>query len=305
LNHCGEAVVAHIKAVLPSPNLMYWARDLAIATPRGLVLGRSRHCVREFEHSFVRFVFRYAHELSNTPVVFDAAEADLFLDGGDVIVLNEHELLLGVGNRTSEEAAPRLAEALGMDVMAVRMPSRDVSTRLAQRLPHLDTIFSLVDTHVALAVPFLLERSYTGANPLTPAILRELRREDDQETSDALDEVGWVTHYQAGTGLAVPMHVKLVDWIRDRGYRVVFVGGEPDSNPSGKRAIETVLREMRSQGANVLPLRPGVVVAYAQNTRTNAALAQTGIQVEVFEGRTLAARIGGPHCLVMPLVRDR
>jgi arginine deiminase len=94
-------------------------------------------------------------------------------------------------------------------------------------------------------------------------------------------------------------------FVLPRLYRVVFVGGEPDSTPPKKGAIEPALREVRSQAANVLPLRPGVVVAHAHNTRTNAALAHTGIQVEVLEGDALAAENGGPHCLVMPLVRDR
>jgi arginine deiminase len=58
------------------------------------------------------------------------------------------------------------------------------------------------------------------------------------------------------------------------------------------------------RGVNVLPLRPGLVVAYADNAAANAQLETAGIEVIPIAGSTLAAGRGGPRCLSCPLVRE-
>lgn len=67
--------------------------------------------------------------------------------------------------------------------------------------------------------------------------------------------------------------------------------------------IERVLYELTWQGANVLQLGPGHVVAYKHNIHTNKALEEAGIKVTTFDGKQLSTQSGGPHCLALPLVR--
>lgn len=83
--------------------------------PAGVVIGNSRRFTRSLENPLARFLFEYADSLQRFPVVFDAGDAGVDLDGGDLIVLDEDTLLLGVDNRTSRDAAPALAEALDME----------------------------------------------------------------------------------------------------------------------------------------------------------------------------------------------
>jgi arginine deiminase len=59
------------------------------------------------------------------------------------------------------------------------------------------------------------------------------------------------------------------------------------------------------RGVNVLALRPGLVVAYADNAAANAELEAAGIDVIRIGGAALAGGRGGPRCLSCPLVRDR
>ena len=57
------------------------------------------------------------------------------------------------------------------------------------------------------------------------------------------------------------------------------------------------------RGANVVAVRPGVVVAYEENRLTNRRLERAGIEVHGVAGVELGRGRGGPRCLTCPLVR--
>jgi len=299
---------------------IYWARDWAVATPRGVIIGDTRNSNRSLEKAYARLIFGYADGLRTVPVVLDAGEEGITLDGGDVIVFGPEELLVGVDSRSSREAAPLLARRLDMDVYAVAMPPGDRRTGLDRQLLHLDSICNIVDEDVALAVPFFLEKTCVEDNPVA-AILSGIadqmdrwREEEDplyrpggtdyiRTTIEAMPEVGWVTRYEAGSGKAEDLGLKLVDFLRQRGFRIVYVGGERGDLSLEQYTLERAMYELRWQGSNVVQLRPGEVIAYRHNVHTNRALEQAGIRVITFPGQLLAMRNGGPHCLLMPLLR--
>jgi arginine deiminase len=312
----GDGSIDPIFAGVPS---MYWSRDFAISTPKGIIIGNGQHYRRALENSVARLIFQFADELKEFPIVFDAAKEGVFLDGGDTIVLDEKTLLLGVGNRSSREAAPKLAQKLGMDVIAVAMPPADKPSGLNRQLLHLDSIFNLVDTKKVLAVPYFLEKRYSESNPMKPILTglaaqtdrirlaqpeREMSKTDDLRlTVELMPQIGWVTKYEAGSGNSTSLNLKLVDYFRERGYQVIYVGGDRGSLPLEKYVIERAMYELRWQGANVVQLRPGRVIAYEHNIHTNQALRQAGVEVITFPGELLSINNGGPHCLLMPLVR--
>jgi arginine deiminase len=97
--------------------------------------------------------------------------------------------------------------------------------------------------------------------------------------------------------------MKLVDYVRSRGYAVHFVGGDPPNSDTIRHLFTTVLNEHEHQGANVVATSPGHVIAYEGAPRTHAALRRAGITVTTFPGRELWPWDGGPHCLTMPLER--
>jgi len=104
----------------------------------------------------------------------------------------------------------------------------------------------------------------------------------------AIREIGWVTRYEAGTGRATALQEKLVDVLRKRNYTIIPVGGEKGSLSTEEYLLERVLFELNFQAGNVVALRPGVVVAYAENVHTIAALRMAGVEVLPFEGSYLA-----------------
>jgi arginine deiminase len=310
---------SNLDPLFPGLSSMYWSRDFAVSTPKGIIIGNGKHYNRSIENSLARFIFRYSDQLSDFPVVFDSEKEGVNLDGGDTTVLDSKTLLLGVGNRTSLEAAPKLAQKLGMDVLAVAMPPWEPANGMRRQLLHLDSIFNIVDKKTVLAVPYFLEKKYNEENPIAGILLglaEQITRingtrlgqsigdpETLRTTVELMPQVGWVTRYKAGTGEAEELKLKLVDYFRGLGYAVVYVGGAMGSLPHDQYAIERALYELRWQGANVVQVRPGRVIAYEHNILTNQALRDAGIEVVTFQGELLSIRNGGPHCLLMPLVR--
>ncbi|MEM7354518.1 MAG: arginine deiminase family protein [Acidobacteriota bacterium] len=307
--------------LFPGVTAMYWARDFAAMTPKGIVIGNGRYLTRSFENDYARFMFRHADALKDAPIAFDAIAEEVYLDGGDLIVLDEQTLLLGVGNRSSREAAPKLAQRLNMDVLAVAMPDFDGAKSLRRRLLHLDTSFNVVGWKTAVALPFFYEKAWIESHPLKP-ILRGLTHqveaikaampqretfsegEDVTKLLDNLPQIGWLTRYAATTGEAEELGTKLVDYLRGQGWRIIPLGGEQGDLPLEKYVLERVLYELHWQGANVVQLAPGQVIAYEHNVHTNRALRAAGIEVQTFPGAALAQGSGGPHCLLMPLSRE-
>jgi arginine deiminase len=298
-----------------SRSLMF-SRDATVMTPRGLVIAHLSNTARAEEPALSRLLADFAPAFRDYPVVFDAAQEGLFVEGGDIQVVDERTLLVGVGNRTDPRVAPLLARRLEMDVVAVAMRRIEVLKgwspvdRLRAVLLHLDSVFTHVGDRLALALPWFLEARHTGKDPLTAFVKGMGTRPQfaDADVAAAvsyLADVGRVRVYRAGSGeedLSVK-DLKLVDYVRQRGYEVVYVGGPPPEAPDFEYLIEVVLREHALQAANVVATEPRRVIAYEGATRTHAALAAAGVHVSTFDARELWPWNGGPHCLTLPLER--
>jgi len=89
--------------------------------------------------------------------------------------------------------------------------------------------------------------------------------------------------------LCVPEWIppEILKILTDRGFDLV----EADSG------------EYMSCCTNILAVGEGIVVAVAENTKTNKRLEEAGIQVIGVELSDIVTSGGGPHCLTLPLVR--
>ena len=302
--------------LIPTSGAFCFTRDFAVSTPRGIIITNSRSRWRRHEHLVGKFLFQYARELAAFPVVFDAEAEGVRCEGGDIIVKDARTLLMGIGNFSDREAAAKIARKLGMDVVGVAMPPVESSSGANFEIMHLDTVFNFVDTKKALTVPYLFLKRYAAANPVAkyfqavqdrpypPLAKGEIDLPVSLKTAiGAVPKVGWVTLFAAGTGEARDLGEKLGDYLLGQGYEIVPVGGEQGGLGEDRYIDDRVLYELSLQGANIVQLGPGKIVAYAHNRYTNDALRKRGVKVLTFEGKYLADFMGGPHCLTMPLAR--
>jgi arginine deiminase len=307
----------YLDSLIPTSSAFFYTRDFAVSTPRGIILTNSRSRWRKYEHRMGRFIFRFADALKGLPIVFDAEAEGVRCEGGDIIVKDERTLLMGIGNRSDREAAQKIAQKLNLEVIGVAMPPVEAESGANMEIMHLDTVFNLVAAKKALTLPYLFLKKYEGDHPIVKyleSIEKQPKKELEKGETDlssplkkaieSIPKVGWLTRFQAGTGEAVELHQKLGDYLMEQGYEIIPVGGEKGDMADDRYLDERALYELSLQGANVVQLAPGKVIAYAHNKFTNQALRQSGVKVLTFNGKYLADMMGGPHCLTMPLVRS-
>lgn len=257
--------------VEPMPNL-YFTRDPFSTIGNGIALNKMRTITRSRETIFAKYIFRYHRDYRDVHIPFwydrDMKNA---IEGGDVLVLSDKVIAVGISERTDADAIEMLARNIFSD-------GQPFQTILAFDIPklrafmHLDTVFTMVDHNV-----FTIHPEIEG--PLTVYSLKRSEKKGDYTIE---------REYQT-------LETILSKYLEVSSAKLIRCGG--------KRGIDAG-REQWNDGSNTLAIAPGEVIVYSRNHVTNRLLEEEGIKLHEIPSSELSRGRGGPRCMSMPLYRE-
>ena len=255
----------------PLPNHLF-TRDTSCWIYNGVSINSMTMPARQRETISYEAIYRWNPRFANAdfPVWSEGTQAGpATVEGGDVQIIGNGAVLVGISERTTAQGIERLARRLFAGGKVNRVVAVEMNRTRAQM--HLDTVMTMVDVGT-----FTI---YGGLGMLPTLTLRpggdgqiDVSRNDPQDM-----------------------------------YRVVAqaLGVEDLTVLITPQDSMAAAREQWDDGSNTLAIAPGVIVTYERNVSTNEYLASHGIEVLTIPGSEVGRGRGGPHCMSCPILRDQ
>ena len=254
----------------PLPNHLF-TRDTSCWIYNGVSINSMTMPARQRETINYEAIYRWHPRFSNAdfPVWSEGTQAGpATVEGGDVQIIGNGAVLVGISERTTAQGIERLSSRLFAGGKVNQVVAVEMSRTRAQM--HLDTVMTMVDVGTFT--------TYGGLGMLPTLTLRprddgglDVTRNDPQDMYRAIAQALGIDDL---TVLITPQ----------------------DSMAAA--------REQWDDGSNTLAIAPGVIVTYERNINTNEYLTSHDIEVLTIPGSEVGRGRGGPHCMSCPILRD-
>ncbi len=278
-------------AIPPLPNT-FFTRDATMCLNDRIIIGSMAYRARVAEALLLKAVFKYHPALASRGFYFDGTDspnADVTIEGGDLLVIRENLVVIGYSERTSVAGIDRLMRAIASqgpvtDFVIVEIPKTRATI-------HLDMIFTMVDRDACVVFPPLI----TGSQHCKAFHCR----------------------FDNGQGARIREYPKVLEALAtlDVDLEPIACGGPDTFNQE---------REQWASGANFFAFGPGQIIGYGHNLHTLEALSDAGFQIVdsnqvtqgdqplpeegrvavSIDGAELSRGGGGCRCMTMPLARQ-
>ena len=276
----------------PLINLMY-TRDIAAIIGNNIFLTCSHSTVRRKESELAEDLFNSSIFENYNIIDFKKIGNGLSLEGGDIFVMSNEIVFIGISERTSKEAIdliiPYIFEQNFKHVIALDLPKK-------RSMMHLDTIFTQISHNEAI----LFDDS--ESNPINNLDVYMASKTNENQRLEKVDN-------------------NILDLFKTFGFdfQIIKCGGEQSNFK---------LREQLTDGANSFALDIGKIIMYNCNDRTIEELEKNGYHhitsklfkedIESFEqilksdkkvvisidASELVKGRGGPRCMTLPIRRS-
>lgn len=257
----------------PLPNHLF-TRDTSCWVYNGVSLNPMMKPARQRETNHLRAIYRwhplfasqdFHYYFGNQAGDYDNAN----IEGGDVLVLGNGAVLIGMSERTTPQGIENFAKNLfisgqAKQVLAVELPKH-------RACMHLDTVMTHMDRDTFSIYPEVIHKR-----------LATWKLEPNADASNVQVTL-------------MPSYLNALEQALDVSQiKTITTGGN----------FSEAEREQWNDANNVLTLRPGEVVSYARNIYTNEKYDKAGIKVLTIDGNELGRGRGGARCMSCPIERD-
>lgn len=254
----------------PLPNHLF-TRDTSCWVYNGVSINSMTMPTRKRETINFEAIYRWHPRFANQDFPYwgeGNSEGRATIEGGDVLVVGNKAVLIGLSERTSPMGAERMARRLLEAGVAKVVVGIDLPKQ--RSMMHLDTVMTMLDDHTFVRYGGMGDRATWVLRPNDSGDLA-MDHHDPEDFYQVLSDSLEIDNLR----ILVPPHDSI-----------------------------TAEREQWNDACNVLAIAPGVVVGYRQNELTSSYLRENGIEVLDVPGAWLGRGRGGPRCMSCPILRD-
>jgi arginine deiminase len=314
----------------PIPNFIF-TRDIGIVINDHVLLNKPAKKARTREALLAKYIF-FNHalfatfhqkiiELSDTHHHFllprEGDDKKVTLEGGDVMVVSKEHLLIGVSERTTQEAAHQAIKILFeknvvKKITILRIPKK-------RDYMHIDTLFTQVKRNVWIMLGIFSKKTIKHEDEDTIERILEGSKKEDKLR---------IIQFRKKDTANPEYFDSLEDLLTDISRNDLGCTGKIRFIYSGNNEVPFDAREQWTDSCNLLALKEGVVLGYDRNDKTIEAFKSNGFEVIhahdlivalekgeidpdamedtliLMPSAELSRARGGFHCMSMPLLRD-